>query len=573
MFMSMKLYRLTALLCALALALSLLAGCGAGASGEGASQESSSAAEPAAEEGDIVILYTNDVHCGISGAIGYGGLAAYRDRMEAYTPYVTLVDCGDAVQGELISTVSQGEFLIDLMNQVGYDYAILGNHEFDYGMDQLSYLIDSAQAQYLGCNISYTGSGENLLADVKPYAVEEYGEVKVAFIGVSTPYSITSSTPKSFQDDSGNFVYDFCSASAEDFYSCVQETVDQCREEGADYVVLLTHLGDGEDFAPFGSVDLIANTAGVDVVLDGHAHSAIPCYVADNKEGQEVLLSSTGTKLQAIGQLVITADGMLSTGLITHYEQKDADVEELIANIQATYEEEMNQVVAHSDTALSCNDSEGIRLVRNRETTIGNFCADAYREMSQADIALVNGGGIRADLPAGEITYADVLAVHPYGNTLCMVEATGQEILDALELSAMNTQSQISAEGAAVGESGGFLQVSGLKYTIDTSIPSSVVLDENGMFVSAEGQRRVTDVQVLGEDGSYLPLEADQVYTVASHNYLIEEGGDGYSMFADNQLLIDKGMADYEMLITYITDTLEGQLSAYGQTEGRITVK
>lgn len=137
----------------------------------------------------------------------------------------------------------------------------------------------------------------------------------------------------------------------------------------------------------------------------------------------------------------------------------------------------------------------------------------------------------------------------------------------------MNTQSQISAEGAAVGESGGFLQVSGLKYTIDTSIPSSVVLDENGMFVSAEGQRRVTDVQVLGEDGSYLPLEADQVYTVASHNYLIEEGGDGYSMFADNQLLIDKGMADYEMLITYITDTLEGQLSAYGQTEGRITVK
>lgn len=529
----------------------------------------------AAESGsdDIVILYTNDVHCGIDENIGYAGLAAYKDKMLAETPYVTLVDCGDAIQGDLMGIISKGEYIIDMMNETGYDYAILGNHEFDYGLDQLSYLIDSASYEYLGCNISYTGDGENELAELKPYALEDYGDVTVGFIGVTTPYSITSSTPKYFMDDDGNLVYDFCNDSGEEFYSCVQGYVDECRDAGADYVILLTHLGDGEGFAPYGSEDLIHNTSGVDAVLDGHAHSTISSRVVANQDGEDVLLSSTGTKLAAIGQLVITGDGMISTGLVDGYDAKDAEVEEFLSNIKATYEEETQEVVATSDTALSCADAAGIRMVRNRETTIGDFCADAYRAMSGADVAFVNGGGIRADLPAGDITYADVLAVHPYGNSLCMVEATGQEIMDALEFGTRMIEAEYTDGANAIGEEGGFLQVSGIRFTVDTSIESSVTEDSDGLFVSVDGPYRVSDVEILNDDGSYTPIDLEKTYTLASHSYMLKNCGDGYSMFTDNKLLIDDGMADYQMLINYIQENLGGKLSDYAQVDGRITVK
>ena len=526
-------------------------------------------------KGDIVVLYTSDVHCGIEENIGYAGLKAYKEWIERKTPYVTLVDCGDAVQGEAIGTVSDGEFLIDIMNEVGYDLAILGNHEFDYGMEQTGDLIEMAKAQYLGCNISYTGDGENELANVKPYEIIEYGDTSVAFIGVSTPYSVTSSTPTYFMNENGEYVYEFAAGDGGSvLFECVQNNVDECREAGADYVVLLTHLGDGEESSPYSSVDVIRSTTGIDVVLDGHAHSEISCRVEKNKEDKDVLLSAVGTKLTNMGQLVITANGHISTGLIDYYVNKDEEITGIIEEITASYEEEMEKVVANSDIALSCSDADGVRLVRNRETTIGNMCADAYRAMAGTDIAFVNGGGIRDDLPEGDITYADIIEVHPFGNTLCAVEVTGQEIMDFLEHVNQFVQAEASSDGLAVGEDGSFQQVSGLKFTVDTSIPSSVVLDENGMFVSIEGERRVKDIMILNDSGEYEPIVADQTYTMASHNYLIKESGSATDMFLDNVLLIDEGMIDYEILINYITENLNGELSGlYSETEGRITIQ
>ncbi len=526
-----------------------------------------------AKANDIIILYTNDVHCAVDGDIGYAGLAAYKQRCEQKTPYVTLVDCGDAVQGELLGTVSEGEYIIDLMNVTGYDYAVLGNHEFDYGMEQLGYLMDSADFSYLGCNINYTGSGENPIDALKPYSLEKYGETTVAFVGVSTPYSITTSTPKYFMDESGNLVYDFYNSSAKDFYTCVQKYVDESVKAGADYVILLSHLGDGEEYSPYSSVQLIANTKNVDVVLDGHAHSTISSDIVKNQEGKDVLLSSTGTGLENIGQLVITQNGMISTGLISSYENKDDQTKEFVSNIKATYEEEIKEVVAVSDTSLSCGDENGVRMVRNRETTIGDFCADAYRAVSGADIALVQGGGIRADLPKGDITYADLLAVHPWGNSLCMAEASGKEILDALEFGSRYVESEYASGQDALGEIGGFLQVSGLRFCIDTAVQSTVKTDENEMFAGVTGAYRVSNVEVLNADGSYSPLNLEKTYTVASTDYLIKDYGDGYNMFADNTLLIDEGMTDYQMLSNYIQENLGGNLSAYSSIQGRIQVK
>ena len=523
---------------------------------------------------DIVVLYTGDVYCAVDENIGYAGLAAYKKQVEKETPYVALVDCGDALQGDAIGTISQGEYLVDIMNKVGYDFAVLGNHEFDYGMERLAELMEMSDAAYLGCNVDYTGSGENALSALQQYEIVDYGDTKVAFIGISAPESISQSTPAYFMDENGDIVYSFCSDSGEALYSRVQETVDSCREEGADYVIALTHLGDDESSAPFRSTDLIAGTSGIDAVLDSDSHSAIDSDMVENEEGREIPLSSSGTGLENIGQLTITPEGDITTRLISDFEEKDSDMESFIADIQSEYEEELQQVIAGSDVELTTESEDGVRLIRNRETNLGDFCADAYRQIAGADIAFVNGGGIRADLPEGDITYEDILAVHPYGNHLCVVEATGQEILDALEMGSRSTMAETGDGEKAAGESGGFLQVSGLRYTIDTSVDSTVKVDKDGMFVSCGQKRRVKNVEVLQDDGSYEPIDVDETYTLASHDYMLRQSGDGFTMFADNEMVVEEGMVDYQILITYISDYLGGSIGEqYSSPDGRITVE
>ena len=245
-----------------------------------------------------------------------------------------------------------------------------------------------------------------------------------------------------------------------------------------------------------------------------------------------------------------------------------------IESMKEKFDAELTKNIAVSDVELTTLSDSGMRLIRSRETNLGDFCADAYRSVSGADIALVNGGGIRADISAGDITYGDILNVHPYGNSLCVAKATGQEILDALEMASRFCRTDLGDGENAVGENGGFLQVSGLKYSIDTSVESTVETDEQGNFLSCGAKRRVKDVMVLEEDGSYTELVPDKVYTVASHNYLIKEGGDGLNMFMDNELTIDEGMIDHEILITYLTDGLNGTVGdEYALPQGRIEVK
>lgn len=550
--------KITAVISAIIMGTALLTGCGKTEEKNGK---------------DIVILYTNDVHCSIDSGIGYAGLVSYKEKVLKQTPYVTLVDCGDAVQGDYIGVVSEGGYIVDIMNEVGYDFAILGNHEFDYGMSRLSELITEAEAQYLCCNVTYTGKDENPLKEVKPYEIVKYGDTEIAYIGVSTPESITKSTPAYFMED-GEFVYDFAGGTGEELYDSVQKYIDECEKEGADYIILLTHLGDGEESSPYTSTELAENIHGADVILDGHSHSTVSCRVLKDENGEDILVSSTGTGLKNIGQVIITADGSISTGLVDFYEYKEQKIADYINNIKSEYEEEMNKTVAYSDISLKTTNEEGIRLVRNRETAIGNFCADAYRIVAGADIGIVNGGGIRADLPEGDITYADIIAVHPFGNTLCSAKVTGSEIADILEIGAVSTVKAVSEDGLAAGENGSFLSVSGLKYTIDTSVESSVVFDKNGIFTEVSGERRVKDIMVLNSEGEYEPLDLNREYTLASHSYILKESGSGATFFNDNEFIIDEGMSDYQMLITYITEELNGSLSEkYSSTEGRIIIE
>ena len=525
------------------------------------------AAEALEAQKDIVVLYTNDVHCAIDSNIGYAGLAKYKAEMEKDN-FVVLVDAGDAIQGDTIGTVSKGEYLVDIMNEVGYDFCVLGNHEFDYGTDVLASLLKKADAQYLNATIEYTGNGNNLLKDTVPYVIERFGFLDVAFIGVSTPESITKSTPRYFMED-GQFVYDF--AAGEDLYAAVQGYVDEVREKGADVVVVISHLGVEEGSEPNRATDLIANTTGIDALIDGHSHTTEPSMLVADKSGRKVLYTQTGTKLNNIGKLTISKDGSVKAELVAEAE-KDEAVTAFIEDIKAQYESLVNTVVAHTEVELSITDENGVRAVRNRETAIGDLCADAYMAVADTDIAFVNGGGIRATIKKGDITTANMISVHPYGNALCSCYATGAEILDALEHSVVNTAATAASDGKAVGESGGFLQVSGIKFTIDTSIPSSVKKDDKGLFVAVEGERRVKDVFVE-ENGEWVPIDPEKTYTVACHNYLLQDMGDGYTMFTDNVYILDKVLIDNQVIINYICDFLGGNVGTeYAEPQGRITV-
>lgn len=532
----MRKFRILALMLVLIM---VLAGCGTGNS------------TPAAK--DIVILYTNDAHCGIEDGMGYQGLSAAKRALLAAGNKVLLVDNGDAVQGDTIGTLSKGEYIIDIMNKLGYDVATPGNHEFDYGMDQFNKLVEKADFDYISCNF-VDKDGNPVL---KPYVIKEADGVKIAFVGISTPKTITTSTPTYFQDGNGNYIYGFMQDdTGEKLYAAVQSAVDAARKEGAKYVIAMAHLGIEADCQPWTSSDVIVNTSGIDVVLDGHSHSTIAGDIVKNKEGKDVILTSTGTKLANIGCLTITADGKVSSTLIN-----DDGVGETISEIKSGYEEIVNTVVASTKVELTVNDPiSGERMVRRQETNLGDLCADAYRAMSGADIAVVNGGGIRVSIPAGDITYGQIIAVHPFGNEMCVVEATGQQILDALEMGARN----------APGECGGFLQVSGMSYEIDLNVEPTVEVNADGMFTGVSGEYRVKNVKVGDE-----PLDLAKTYTLASHNYMLKSAGDGMAMFQGCTLLQDSVMIDNQVLINYIVDVLGGVVGEdyadpYGQ--GRITV-
>ncbi|MBE5810281.1 MAG: bifunctional metallophosphatase/5'-nucleotidase [Clostridiales bacterium] len=518
---------------------------------------------PAGLTKNVVVLFTSDAHAGIDMGWGYAGVAAIRDAIGAKN-HVVLVDNGDAIQGETIGTLTNGKAIVELMNVVGYDVAVPGNHEFDYGMSNFLTLAgEVAQYPYVSANFTYQDK-----TVFNPYVIKEFDGVKIAFVGVTTPKTITSSTPAYFQDENGNFVYGFCQdETGAKFYAAIQSAVDAARAEGAQYVIICGHLGTEETCEPYTSIDVIYNVSGIDAVLDGHAHETMPSNIVKGKDGKDVVRVACGTKLANVGALTITPDGTISAELYTWQNSitpaetfgLTGPVVDAVNEKIASLDEIRNTVVARTENTLYINDPEtDVRIIRNAETNLGDLCADAYRAMSGSDVAFVNGGGVRAQIPAGDITLDQIYSVHPFGNIMCMVEVTGQQILDALEFGARNNP----------GENGGFLHVSGLTYEIHTYVPSTAKVDENGMFAGVEGEYRVKNVVVGGE-----PLDVNKTYTLASHNYMLKNSGDGFSMFAGSKLLIDETLIDNQVLITYITVNLGGVVgeeyaNPYGQ--GRI---
>lgn len=519
----------------------------------------------------VYVLYTNDIHCEVSG---YPALAAYRAQLLENGENVVTVDAGDAIQGEAIGAQTKGSAIIDIMNTVGYDYAIPGNHEFDYSLSTFLDLTKNADFTYLSANFVDLQTGSTVFT---PYAVKDFDGKKAAFIGICTPETYTKSTPVYFQDENGNYLYSF---SENTFYETIQNTIDQAREDGADIVIAVGHLGINGTASGWKSTDVIANTTGIDVFIDGHSHETIANNIYQNKDGEDVPLTSTGTKFDNFGIMKIQMDAsdasndISITAQLLHPSEVTYDSSETaseayhsVQNKIDHYNQELSylyEVLGTAEIELTINNAEGVRRIRSGETNLGDFVADAYRSICQADIALVNGGGIRASVSAGDVTRKSLMDVNPWSNAMCVIEASGQQILDALEHGARNLPE----------ENGGFLQVSGLTYDIDTWKESPVIMDEQGTFQSIDPakERRITNVKVNGQ-----ALEPDKMYTVCGSVYTLQNSGDGFTMFKNDKVVAQDNLpTDATMLISYFTDVLNGRITAgqYGNIagEGRIII-
>ncbi len=518
-----------------------------------------------AAQTETVILYTNDVHCAIDD---YPLLAAYRAELIAQGKKVVVVDAGDAIQGEVIGSMTKGEAVADIMNAVGYDYAAPGNHEFDYGMDTLLDLAQNkAEYDYICSNFFNLTSDSPVFAQ---YAIEDSGDYQVAFVGITTPDTVTSSSPEYFKDENGNFIYGFPvfpgELKNEDLYENIQESVDKAIADGADYVVAVGHAGILGSNEGWKSSDIIANTNGIDCFIDAHSHETTQSAVYKNKDNEDVYLTSTGTKLANFGVLTISG-GSFSFELVN---PDDIDVEAMSAQAKSAYSTVKEKVdgynadiaylydeIGTSEAKLVIYDADGVRAVRKQETNAGDFVADAYRAVTGADIAIANGGGVRAEVEIGGVSRKNLMDVNAFNNGMCVVEVTGQQVMDILEHGARKCPEVL----------GSFFQVSGMTYEIHTYLETPVITDQLDSFIGIDEtkQRRVQNVKVGGE-----PIDPDKKYSLAGSTYVILQGGDGLTMLDGVKILQQDLPCDSEMLIEYFTEHLDGKITAeqYGNPDG-----
>lgn len=524
----------------------------------------------------IVILYENDAHCAVEG---YARLAGQRDAERQHTPYVAIVSSGDFAQGNTVGSLTKGEAIVRIMNAVGYDYLTIGNHEFDYTVPQMQHLSEMLTAKTLCCNFSrYEQDNDDKDDDqddddlYPAYEVKDFGGTKVGFIGVATPSTFRSSTPTYFIDDNGNLLYNFHQT---DTYECVQEAVNDAREEGAEIIIVLSHLGDDPEVAY--SRGLIAATHGIDVVLDGHAHHVLNERLV-NDRGDSVTLTSTGTKFAYIGRLTIDTDNRVTTELlpISDCHRVNQAVQDTVLAIQQELEARVNAPVGTTAFALADRDNQDNRLVRKQETNLGDFMADVARYTTGANIGVCNGGGLRAGLYNETITFGNIVSIWPFNNTMRVVECTGQQLLDAFEVSAANLPR----------ENGDFMHVSGLRYTINPHVPTSVIWDDNRMFNGVGKTRRIAKMEVFmladGESdklpyeqrGTWQQVNPNAVYTIGGQSYIIACSG-ASGMFAKMRLLPVEGepVNDVDAVCAYI-QAMGGTINdVYRRPQGRITIK
>jgi 5'-nucleotidase len=500
----------------------------------------------------LTLLHTNDTHAGHqSNSNGDGGVArqaAVIDQIRAEGGNVLLLDAGDRFTGTLFHRVYLGQDQVEIMNLLGYDAMTLGNHEFDNGNEVLLSFLQGVNFPVVSANVDFS-SNRTLANEVLPYVVLETGGQQVGMIGLTTPDTVFVSSPAAgitFNDD---------------LVGVVEGAVAALTEQGVNKIVLLTHLGI-EVYR-----ELLPQLNGVDIVLDGHSHTLLSNTYgaasgeypieAETEAGEPILYAQAGSNNLYLGRLDVEFDaaGLLTdsggdTILLSRYITPDAEmqalVDELAVAIDVLRETELAGAVAAD---LLTGDRAVCRV---EECDLGNLITDAMIAETDAQIAIMNGGGIRANIDAGPVTVGDVLTVLPFGNLVSTFELTGANVIAALE----NGVSRITVDNGQVvrdGASGRFPQVSGIRFSFDPNL---------------EVGSRIVSVEVRGEDGTFSPIDPTATYSVASNDFL-RRGGDEYTVFAENAINpYDFGRPLDEVFAIYL-ETLE-EIAPF--TEGRITL-
>ncbi|MDF2611044.1 MAG: 5-Nucleotidase domain protein precursor [Lachnospiraceae bacterium] len=478
------------------------------------------AAEGTDLSGYTVILHTNDSHGravpdSYGGNMGFTAVSALKKAAQKAGAEVILLDAGDTLHGLPFATLTSGESIVELMNLAGYDAMTPGNHDFNYGSETLKSLAATMDFPLLSSNVTLKASGSKFL---ESNTIIVKNGVKYGIFGVSTPETAYKTNPNNVS--TLNFGNPIEAAKAE---------VASLQAAGADVIIALAHLGLDES-SEFTSAMLAEQATGIDLIVDGHSHTILET----GKTVDNTLIVSTGEYIKNIGAVVIDKEGKMSARLvnISQFTDTDEAVDKVVAEISAEQEEQLSEVVGSTSVYL-----DGVREnVRSKETNLGNLTADAMRDATGADVAFTNGGGIRASIEIGNITKKDLTTVFPFGNYVVTKKVTGKDILAAMEVGVASYPETLGA----------FPQVSGITFTIDASKPAG---------------SRITNAKIGG-----VALDSNKTYLLASNDFIFA-GGDGYTMFADIDV-VNEYSALEEVLINYIQKLGKVDIN----TDGRIQV-
>ena len=519
--------------------------------------EQTASGNPGAEGTKLVILHTNDTHGYMQATdtcLGIGAVAQLKKDYQQQGYDVLLMDAGDYLQGSSFANFTQGESVVEVMNAAGYDVAALGNHEFDYGSDVLEKRISEMNFPAVAANITVDATGEPFIQQNAVFTLSD--GTKVGVFGLDTPSTATTSAPK----NTAGLTF----AQGEELYAAAQAQIDELKGQDCSIIVCVGHLGEEASNEGNNAENVVANTSGLTVMIDGHDHLVENQTVKD-KDGKDVLIAETGYYLKNIGILTYEngqfTDSLAEAGT---YIGSDPELEKMVAEETAEIEATMQEVVAVTDFDLYGEAAPGNRT---EETTMGDLAADAICwQVTQAvgsapDAVVLNGGAIRASIKAGEIKLLDIHNVFPFNNQLCTVEVTGAQLLEALEAA---TQSSPDPMGA-------FPQVYGIKYTLDTTVPyeKGELYPGTTYYAPAAPGSRITIQEVAGKE-----FDPEATYTIATNEF-VATGGDTYYCFAEAgaKTMVYVGYLDYESVLNYMKTELEGTIpEIYEEVQGRITV-
>lgn len=484
----------------------------------------------------LTLMHTNDTHAAHApNGDGNGGVAiqaAVVNQIRAEGGNSLLLDAGDRFTGTLFHTQFLGQDQVQVMNLLGYDAMTLGNHEFDNGDQVLADFIAGLEFPVVVANVDFSGSEVLAGAAVVPSTVIEVGGQSIGIIGMITADTVDTSSP------SDTIVFDA------NYAEIANAQAAALAEQGVNKIILLTHVGIQVDES------FITDLVGVDVVLGGHSHTLLSNQNAASFEypleftgpaDEPILYAQAGANNLYLGRLDVEFDaaGLVigsngDTIFLSRYISPDPTAQALVEELAGPVAELANQPTGGSADVELIGDRAFCRV---EECALGNLIADGMRQETGAQIAFMNGGGIRANIDAGEIILGDILTVHPFGNQIATLELTGADIVAALENGVSGLTLGEDGLVSREGNPGRFLQVSGLRYTIDPT---------------AEVGSRIVSVEVEQADGTFGPLDPAATYSVVTLNFL-RQGGDGYEVFLNNAINpYDFGRIDYEVTGEYL---------------------